>query len=95
MPTSSKTSGNLLEQEYIAPEAHSLYKAFCLGMRHQSKTPYWTQKLETNQLGSLQKKILDKESIGGLTDFDEVIYKGNETFFTEIKLCASASIFCL
>ena len=62
-PTANVTYGNLLEQEYIAAEVHSLYKAFCLGMRHQSKTPYWTRKLETNQLESLRKKIIDQSDL--------------------------------
>ena len=49
-------------------------------MRHQSKTPYWTRKLETNQSESLQKKILDGGIIKAQTDFAEVIYEGNENF---------------
>lgn len=49
-------------------------------MRHQSKTPYWTRKLETNQSESLQKKILDGDIIKAQTDFAEVIYEGNENF---------------
>lgn len=78
VPKANTTYGNLQEEDYFAPEVRSLYKAFCLGMRHQSKTPYWTRKLETNQLESLRKKIIDQDIIGGQqTDFDKVIYEGN------------------
>ena len=82
VPSESTTYGNLKEEHYIAPEVYSPYKAFCLGMRHQSKTPYWTRKLETNELESLGKKILDQENIEtNKVDFDEVIYEGNKEFF--------------
>ena len=81
VPKANTTFGNLQEEDYMAPEVSSLYKAFCLGMRHQSKTPYWTRKLETIELESLRKKILDREKIE-LTrvGFDEVIYEGNVYF---------------
>ena len=81
VPTASATYGNLVEEEYIAPEVHSLYNAFCLGMRHQSKTPYWTRKLETRLLESLRKKILKQKRIGGdKLDFADVIDAGNLCF---------------
>ena len=81
VPNVSTIYGNLLEEEYIAPEVHSLYKAFCLGMRHQSKTPYWTRKLETYKLESLRKRILNEKRIGtDEIDFDDVIDAGNVFF---------------